>query len=137
MNETDLGMVCPWPGIRGSTNLEKMKSPKKMFWVAALWEDVFFPEHSPHLAHDEQACAKGLAEGTNFGRRCCVGAGELVYDVPCVRHEIGMSMMKVALVVVVPVLLGGRYGSGVGWEVLMCGVVCWVGVCGSTYPLLR
>ncbi len=57
-----------------------------------------------------------------------VGAGELVHDVPCVGHEIGTSMMKVALVVVVPVLHGGHYDSGVGWEVLMCGVVCWVGV---------
>ncbi len=36
-------------------------------------------------------------------------------------------MMKVALVVVVAVLHGGHYGRGVGWEVLMCGVVCWVG----------
>jgi hypothetical protein len=37
-------------------------------------------------------------------------------------------MMKVALVVIVPVLHGGHYDSGVGWEVLMCGVVCWAGV---------
>ena len=103
------------------------EEPKEVFWVAALWEDVFFPEHAPHLAHNDQACAKGLAESTNFGRRCRVGAGELVYDVPCVRHEIGTSMMKVALVVVVAVLHGGHYGRGVGWEVLMCGVVCWVG----------
>ena len=51
-------------------------------------------------------------------------------------------MMKVALVVVVPILLGGHYGSGMGWEVLMCGVVFWVGVasecaseCDNTYPL--
>ena len=99
-----------------------------MFWVAALWEDVIFPEHAPHLAHNEQACAKGLAEGTNFGRRCCVGAGELVHDVPCVGHEIRTSMIKVALIFVVPVLHGGHYDSGVGWEVLMCGVVCWAGV---------
>jgi hypothetical protein len=56
-----------------------------------------------------------------------VGAGELVHDVPCVGHEIGRSMMKVALLVVVAILHGGHYGRGLGWEVLMCGVVCWVG----------
>ena len=59
-------------GLQG-VSLEKMKCPKKMFWAATLWEDVFFQEHAPHLAHDEQACAKCLTEGTNFGRRCCVG----------------------------------------------------------------
>ena len=53
---------------------------------------------------------------------------ELVHDVPCVGHEIGTSMMKVALLVVVAVLHGGHYGRGLGWEVLMCGVVCWVGL---------
>jgi hypothetical protein len=36
-------------------------------------------------------------------------------------------MMKVALLVVVAILHGGHYGRGLGWEVLMCGVVCWVG----------
>jgi hypothetical protein len=55
------------PHIPQGVNLEEMKCPKKMFWAAALWEDVFFPEHAPQLAHDEHACAKGLAEGTNFG----------------------------------------------------------------------
>jgi len=24
VNETDLGMVCPWPGIRGSTHMHGM-----------------------------------------------------------------------------------------------------------------
>ena len=87
-------------GLQG-VNLEEMKCPKKIFWAAALWEDVFFQEHAPHLAHDEQACAECLMEGTNFGRRCCVGApGELVHDVPCVGHEIRTSM-AVELVIIV------------------------------------
>ena len=42
-------------GLRG-VNLEEMKSPKEMFWAAAFWEDVFFPEHAPHLDHNGQAC---------------------------------------------------------------------------------
>ena len=29
-------------GLQG-VNLEKIIGPKKMFWAAALWEDVFFP----------------------------------------------------------------------------------------------
>ena len=32
-------------GLQG-VNLEEMKCPKKMFWGAALWEDVFFQEHA-------------------------------------------------------------------------------------------
>ena len=72
---------CTSWGLQG-VNLEKMKIPENMLWAAALWEDAFFSEHAPHLAHDGQACAKGLAEGTNFGRRCCIGAGELVHYVP-------------------------------------------------------
>ena len=55
-------------GLQG-VNLEEMKSPKKMLWAAALWEEVFFPEH---YAYNGQACAKDLAEGANFGRRCCI-----------------------------------------------------------------
>jgi len=94
-----------------------MKSPKEMFWAAAFWEDVFFPEHAPHLAHDEQACAKGHTEGMNFGRRCCVGVGELFHDVSCNRHETRSSMVVELIVVVINVevaaiLRGGHWGRG-------------------------
>ena len=66
-------------GLQG-VNLEEMKCLEKMFWAAALEEDVFFQEHDPHLAHDNQACAECLTEGANFSQRCCVGVpGELVH----------------------------------------------------------
>ncbi len=48
--------------------------PKQMLWAAALWEEVFFPEHVPHLAYDGQARAEGLTEGANFSRRYCFWA---------------------------------------------------------------
>ena len=83
----------PW-GLQG-VNLEEMKSSKQMLWVAILWEGVFFPEHEPHLARNEQARAKGLVEGTNLGRRCCVWAWELVHDVPCVGHKVGSGTVAV------------------------------------------
>ena len=93
-----------------------MESPEKMLWAAALWDDVFFPEHAPHHAHDGQACAECLAEGTNFGRRCCIGAGELVHDVPCVGHEV--VLVDVAFdafdVEVAAILHGGHWGHGHG-----------------------
>ena len=108
------GRTCR--GLQG-VNLEEMKSPKKKFWAAAPWEEVFFPEHAPHLAHDEQACAKGHAEGMNFGRRCSVGAGELVHDVSSNRHETRSSMLVELVVIVVDVkvaavLRGGHWGRG-------------------------
>ena len=56
----------PRRGLQGVNN-EEIKSPMQMLWSAALWEEVFFPEHEPHLAHDGQAHAKGLTEGANFG----------------------------------------------------------------------
>jgi hypothetical protein len=77
-------------GLYG-VNLEEMKSPKQMLWATALWEEVFFPEHVPHLANNGQARAKGLAEGANFGQCCCVWAWKLVHDIPRVGHEVGRS----------------------------------------------
>ncbi len=38
MNETDLGMVCPWPGIRGSTQVTLVEDKKSMGRAAMLKE---------------------------------------------------------------------------------------------------
>ncbi len=86
-----------------------------MLWAATLWEEVFFPEHEPHLAYDGQAHAKGLAEGANFGQRCCVWAWKFVHDIPRIGHEVRSSSFAVKAVLllgfIIVVLYGGHWGG--------------------------
>jgi hypothetical protein len=109
-----------------------------MFRAAALWEDIFFQEHAPHLAHDEQGCAECLMEGTNFRRCCCVRAtGELVHGVLCFGHEImtsiAVAVVVVDVVVIIDVVVAavlragghcGQGGGGMGGVDVLCGVLC-------------
>jgi hypothetical protein len=112
-------------GLQG-VNLEEVKCPEKMFWAAALWEEIFFQEHAPHLAHDEQASAECLTEGS----RGNLFMMSRVSGMKSGRAWLLNSSLLLSLSTLWSLpssMLGGIVvvrGEGMGGVDVLCGVLC-------------